>query len=128
MEFEKILKGGNKFMVKKIKEYFEYRKSVRNAKRELIKLMNTTLPLVNSVSERSGDIFNFVVKLTETMRNIDNDKLVEMVLSEVSHALQTDNTRIVEILTYMANLSQQDIQKILVHSVVETMPKEDVNE
>lgn len=128
MEFEKILKGGNKFMVKKIKEYFEYRKSVRNAKRELIKLMNTTLPLVNSVSERSGDIFNFVVKLTETMRNIDNDKLVEMVLSEVSHALQTDNTRIIEILTYMANLSQQDIQKILVHSVVETMPKEDVNE
>lgn len=128
MEFEKILKGGNKFMVKKIKEYFEYRKSVRNAKRELIKLMNTTLPLVNSVSERSGDIFNFVVKLTETTRNIDNDKLVEMVLSEVSHALQTDNTRIIEILTYMANLSQQDIQNILVHSVVETMPKEDVNE
>lgn len=46
-----------------------------------------------------------------------------MVLNEVSTALQTDNNRIIEILTYMANLQPEDIQKILVHSVVETMPK-----
>ena len=49
-------------------------------------------------------------------------RLVELVLSEVSTALQTDNNIIIEILTYMASLSLEDIQKILVHSVAETIP------
>ena len=51
-----------------------------------------------------------------------------MVLNEVSNALQTDNNRIIEILSYMANLSPQDIQKVLVHSAVETMPTDNKTE
>lgn len=108
-------------MFKKIKDYFEYRKNVRNAKKQIAHLINTTIPIVNEVSEHSADIVKFIIKFVESTKSIDNEKLIEMVLSEVSHVLQTDNDRIIEILTYLANLSQDDIQKILVHSVVETM-------
>ena len=66
-------------------------------------------------------IAKFVVKLTNETKNIKGEKLVELVLNELSTALHTDNNRIIEILTYMASLSPEDIQKVLVHSVVETM-------
>lgn len=37
-------------------------------------------------------------------------------------ALLSDTGRILEILTYMANLTPEDLQKILIHAAVETMP------
>ena len=109
-------------MINKIKEYFEYRKNKRIAKRELAKMAATTLPVIREVSDKGTDIAKFVVKLTNETKNIKGEKLVELVLNELSTALQTDNNRIIEIFTYMASLSPQDIQKILVHSIVETMP------
>lgn len=112
-------------MMNKIKEYLEYRKNKRIAKRELAKMASTTLPVIRETSEKATDIAKFVIKLTNDTKNIKGEKLVEMVLSEISAALQTDNNRIIAILTYMANLQPSDIQKILVHSVVETMPDKD---
>ena len=109
-------------MINRIKEYFEYRRNKKIAKRELAKIGATTLPVIREVSNKGTDIAKFVVKLTNETKNIKGERLVELVLNEVSTALQTDNNRIIEILTYMASLSPQDIQKILVHSIVETMP------
>ena len=109
-------------MIKRIKEYLEYRKNKRIAKRELAKMAATTLPVVREVTSKGADIAKFVVKLTNETKNIKGERLVELVLNEVSTALQTDNNRIIEILTYMANMSPQDIQKVLLHSMVETMP------
>lgn len=109
-------------MIKRIKEYLEYRKNKRIEKRELARIAVTTLPIVREIFDKGSDIAKFVVRLTNDTKNVKDDKLVEMVLNEVSAALQTDNNRIIEILTYMANLQPEDIQKILVHSVVETMP------
>lgn len=109
-------------MFKKIKEYFEYRKNKKIAKRELAKMAATTLPVVREVTSKGTDIAKFVVKLTNETKNIKGERLIELVLNEVSTALQTDNSRIIEILSYMANLSPEDIRKILVHSMVETMP------
>lgn len=109
-------------MINKIKEYLEYRKNKRIAKRELVKMAATTLPVIREVSDKGNDIAKFVVKLTNETKNIKGERLVELVLNEMSTALQTDNNRIIEILSYMASLSPQDIQKILVHSMVETMP------
>ena len=106
----------------KIKEYIEYRHNKKIAKRELAKMAATALPVIREVSDKGTDIAKFVVKLTNETKNIKGERLVELVLNEVSTALQTDNNRIIEILTYMASLSPQDIQKILVHSIVETMP------
>lgn len=110
-------------MIKKIKEYWEYRRNKKIAKRELARMAATTLPVIREVSDKGVDIAKFIVKLTNETKNIKGEKLVELVLNEVSTVLQTDNSRIIEILTYMANLNPDDIQKILVHSVVETMPK-----
>lgn len=114
-------------MINRIKEYFEYRKNKKIVKRELAKMGATVLPVVRTVSTKGADIVKFIVKLTNETKNVDGEHLVEMVLNEVSTALQTDNNRIIEILTYMASLSPQDIQKVLVHSMVETMPTEKEN-
>ena len=107
-------------MINRIKEYFEYRRNKRIAKRELAKMAATTLPVIREVSDKGTDIAKFVVKLTNETKNIKGERLIELVLNEVSTVLQTDNNRIIEILTYMASLSPQDIQKVLIHSMVET--------
>ena len=116
------------YMINKIKEYFEYRRNKRIAKRELAKMAATTLPVIREVSDKGTDIAKFIIKLTNETKNIKGERLVELVLNEVSTALQTDNNRIIEILTYMASLSPQDIQKVLVHSAVETMPTDNKTE
>lgn len=114
-------------MIKKIKEYLEYRKNKKIAKRELAKMAATTLPTIRKVSDNGTDIAKFIVKLTEETKNIGGEQLIEMVLNEVSNMLQTDNSRIIEILTYIANLSSKDIQKILVHSVIDTIEVDSTN-
>lgn len=107
----------------KIKEYFEYKRNKKIARKELAKMAANTLPVIREVSDKGVDIAKFMIKLTNETKNIEGEKLVKMVLSEVSAVLQTNNNRIIEILSYMANLQPEDIQKILVHSIVETMPQ-----
>lgn len=109
-------------MIKKIKEYLEYRKNKRIVKRELAKMAATTLPVVREVTSKGTDIAKFIVRLTDETKNLEGEKLVEIVLNEVSTVLHTDNNRIIEILSYIASLSPEEIQKVLVHSMVETMP------
>lgn len=108
-------------MINRIKEYFEYRKNKKIAKKELARMAATTLPVIREVSDKGADIAKFVVKLTNETKNIKGERLVELVLNEVSTALQTSNNRLIEVLSYVASLSPEDIQKIIVHSVVETM-------
>lgn len=115
-------------MINRMKEYLEYRRNKKIAKRELVKIAATALPTIREVSDKGADIAKFVIKLTNETKNIKGERLIELVLNEVSTALQTDNSRIIEILTYMANMSPQDVQKILVHSVVETMPTDNKTE
>ena len=111
-------------MIKRIKEYLEYRKNKKIAKIELAKMAATTLPVIRKVSDKGADIVKFIVKLTNESKNVEGERLVGMVLNEVSDALKTDNNRIIEILTYMASLSPEDIKKILVHSIAETLPND----
>ena len=115
-------------MIKLINEYLEYRRNKKNIKRELVKMAATALPVIRKVSDRGVGIAKFAVKLTNETKNIKGERLIELVLNELSNALQTNNSRIIEILTYMANLKPEDIQKILVHSIVETMPTDNKTE
>lgn len=108
-------------MTNKIKEYLQYRRNKRIAKRELAKMAATTLPVVSEVSEKGTDIAKFIINLVNATKNVDGEKLVEITLNELSTALQTSNNRLIEILTYVASLSSEDIQKIITHSIVETM-------
>ena len=112
-------------MIERIRKYFEYRRNKKLAKRELAKIAAVTLPVVREVSGKGADIVQFIVKLTNATSDVNGEKLIEMVLSEVSDALQVDNSRIIEVLTYMAKLQPEDIQRILIHSVGETMAAED---
>lgn len=110
-------------MLNKLKEYLKYRKNKKIAKRELIAIMATTLPVAREVSVKGSDIIKFIVKLTSETKNADGEVLVKMVLDKIAELLKTDNHRIIEILSYIATLSSDDIQKIIIHSMVETMPK-----
>ncbi len=108
-------------MINKIKKYLEYRRNRRLAKREAAKLGAVMLPAVREVSGKGADIVRFIVKLTNAAKDIDGERLIEMVLNEVSGALQADNSRIIEVLTYIAKLQPEDIQRILIYSISETM-------
>lgn len=112
-------------MIERIRKYLEYRRNKKLAKRELAKIASVTLPVIREVSDKGTDIVKFIVKLTNATKDIDSEKLIEMVLNEISGALQVDNSRIIEVLTYMAKLQPEDIQRILIHSVGETAPAED---
>lgn len=112
-------------MIERIKKYFEYKRNKKLAKRELAKTALIMLPIVREISDKGSDIVQFIVKLANATSDINGEKLIEMVLSEISSALQVDNNRIIEVLTYMAKLQPEDIQRILIHSVGETIATED---
>ena len=107
-------------MINRIKEYLEYRKNRKIAKRELARMAANTLPVIREVSDKGTEAIKFVAKLVDETKNIKGERLVEIVLKEVASMLQTDNNRLIEILTYMVNLSPEDMRKILIHSVVES--------
>lgn len=112
-------------MIERIKKYLEYKKNIKLAKKELAEIAAVMLPVVSEISSKGSDIVQFIVKLTNATSDINGEKLIEMVLSEVSSALQVGNDRIIEVLTYMAKLQPEDIQRILIHSVGETIAAED---
>lgn len=52
-------------------------------------------------------------------------KLAATTLPEITYAIETyqsDGERLKEIFSYMMNLTPEEIQKVLVHSIVETLP------
>lgn len=110
-------------MLKRIKEYIKYRKNKKIAKREIAAIAATALPLVRNISDTGKNITDFIMKLSKETKNVEGEELIQIVLDEVADVLNSDSNRIVEIFTYIANLSPQDIQKIIVHSVTETIRK-----
>lgn len=108
-------------MIKKIKEYLQYRKNRKIVKKEIAKIGATILPIVGNASTVGKDIIMFVTKLANASNNVEGEQFIEMVLSELSQVLQTDSGRILEILTYIAQLSPRDIQNIITDAVVNTM-------
>lgn len=109
-------------MITTLKNYSEYRLNKRIAKRELTKFAANTLPVINNFSCKSGDIIKFVTKLADETKHIDGERLVEMVLNELSNMLNTNNNRLVEVLTYIAGLTPEEIHDIIIHSMAETIP------
>lgn len=110
-------------MIKKIKEYMEYRKNRKIAKREMTKLAATALPVINEVNAKTANITKFALKLVDASKNVTGEKLFEMILNETSEILKTDSNRLVEIVSYIAQQTPQDIQRIIINAMVETNPK-----
>lgn len=104
-----------------IKKYLEYRKNRKIIKKEITKIATTILPVTREFIEKKADTINFINKLIDSTKNIDDKQLIEIVLKEISERLSTNQTRLIEILQYMSNLSPEDIEKILIHSMTETI-------
>ena len=115
-------------MKERIKKYIEYRKNKKNVKRELVKFGSTALPFLNDFSININIIIKFLIKLLNETKDLKGEQVLDLVLNELSNILQAKESRIIEILTYIASLSPQDIQKVLVHSAVETMPTDNKTE
>lgn len=109
-------------MIKRINKYLEYRRNKKTAKRELAKMAAAALPVISEFAGKRNETIKFVNKLVTETKNIDGEKLVAMVLDTAAEKLASDQTRLIEILQYAVSLSPEDIRKILVHSMVETMP------
>lgn len=112
-------------MIKRIKEYFEYRKNKKIAKRELARMTATTLPAIREFTGKGTEILKFVQKLVESTKSTNKEELFPIVINEVAKLLGTTQPRLIEILQYMTSLSPEEMQKILFHSIVETMPNKD---
>ena len=111
-------------MMKRIKEYLEYRKNRKSAKKELARIAATALPTIRQVAERNAETVRFVHRLVDSAKGIEGEQLMALVLDAIANSLNTSNGKLIETISYMANLSSEDIQKILVHSVVETLDTE----
>lgn len=108
-------------MIKKIKEYLEYRRNKKLVKKEIAKIGASILPIVSNASTVGKDVIMFVTKLANESNKIEGEQFIEMILSELSKMLQTDNERILQIITYIAQLSPRDIQNIITNAAVNTM-------
>ena len=99
-------------MFENIKANKEYRRNKKIAKRELVKIMANILPTVNKITVKGVDVLNFVNKTIEASKNVSGEEVIKIILSNLAEVLKTNESRIVEIFTYMASLSPEDREKL----------------
>ena len=99
-------------MFENIKANKEYRRNKKIAKREFVKIMANTLPTVNKITVKGVDVLNFVNKTIEASKNVSGEEVIKIILSNLAEILKTNESRIVEIFTYMASLSPEDREKL----------------
>lgn len=110
-----------KNIINKIKDCLEYRRNKRSAKHEVYKMGAAALPVIGKFVHKRADTIEFIQKLVESSKNIDGERLIEMVLDEAADKLLADRTRLVEILRYIVTLNTEDIRKIISHAATETI-------
>lgn len=108
-------------MISKIRNYLEYRRNKKIVKKGIIKIGANIVPLIGNASSISKDIIMFITKLSQELGNVEGEEFIEMVLNKVSEVLQSDNARIVEILTYITQLSPRELQSIVTDAMVNTI-------
>ena len=106
-------------MLKKRKEYLEYRRNKKTAKRELARIAATALPAARELSEKSADITRFILKLSYEAKSLQGEQLLEMILSEAASILTVSQSQLLQTIRYLATLDPDDIRRLLVHSMAE---------
>ena len=85
-------------MLKKIKNYFEYRRNLKKVKKELVKMAAAALPLLNkTVSSAAKAVENF----------------------------RKNSVRIVEIMDYIAEMEPEELHSLIEHARMETLKDND---
>ncbi|MGN0165903.1 MAG: hypothetical protein ACI39R_06945 [Lachnospiraceae bacterium] len=71
-------------MIKKIKEYLEYRQNLKTVRRELAEMGAAVLPTVRETAENGTELMDFLIRLASETKKISDDQLVETVLREIT--------------------------------------------
>lgn len=111
-------------MFDRIKEYITYRKNKKTAKRELTRMLSTTLPVIREFAEHKADTLDFIKNTALTARDMDGSELVNMFINSIADMFSVSHERFIEVGSYLISLSPEERQKILLHSMVETIGKE----
>lgn len=111
-------------MFEKIKEYITYKRNKKIAKREVMQILSSTLPVIREFAEHKADILNFIKNTTFAAKDMNGSELVKMVIDTFADKFSVDHERFIEVGSYLIGLSPEEMQKILVHSMVETIEKE----
>lgn len=106
-------------MLKRIREYFNYKKNKKIAKRAIINTTATILSAVNKFVENKADNINFISKLIDSAKEIDNGELITMVIGELIDKFALDNEKIIKLIQNISNLSPEDISKIVTYSMID---------
>lgn len=113
-------------MFGKIKEYFTYRKNIKTVKRELVQTAANTLPFFTKTTLEVLDFVNFISHVTSECNKMEGQELISAVIGEIADKLETDETRIFEIIQYIFTLDIQDLKEIVTKAQVETLDTEDI--
>ena len=108
-----------KSMIKKIKDYIEYRKNLRAVKKELVKAAATTLPLVSKTASNALRLVNFATYVMEECAKLGGDNLADRLQEIISDAIktfaakfETDESSLFETVQYIARMSPEEIRKV----------------
>lgn len=122
-------------MFNKIKEYREYRKNKKAVKRELVAIASNTLPLVSKTTGNALKFVNFATHVMEECNNLGSEELANRLQEIINDSVktfvdkfETDESRLFEIIQYIATLNKEDIQKIIVNAQVETLHTKENND
>lgn len=110
-------------MTNKIKEYLEYKRNKKIVKRELAVIGATFLPFISNAGNITGTIVSFVSKMSNELNGVGGERFFELLLDELSKTLQTDNERLIEIFSYIAQLSPKEVHSIITDAIVNTSDK-----
>lgn len=108
-------------MFNKINEYITYKRNKKIAKRELAKMAATTLPVIREFAEHKTDTLDFIKNTALTAKEMDGSELVNLFIDSVANMFSVSHERFIEVGSYLIGLSPEEIQRILVHSIVETI-------
>jgi len=120
------------FMFNKFKEYREYRRNKKVVKKEFITLASDVLPLMSKITGNALQFINFATYVMNECNTLSGEDLANRLQGIINDSIktfadkfETDETRLYEIIQYIATLDKDDIQKIITEAQVETLHTED---
>lgn len=114
-------------MFDRIKDYITYRRNKKIAKMELAKMLSTVLPVIREFTEHKTDTLDFIKNTALTAKDMNGSELVNMFIDSIANMFSASHERFIEVGSYLIGLSPEEIQKILVHSMVETIGNNENN-
>lgn len=80
-------------MLKRIKEYIQYKRNKKITKREFAKIGATVLPAIRVFSEKKSDLLQFIMQLASESRTMNGEDLFALIIREVTDKLAADQNR-----------------------------------